>query len=151
MRTAEVLEDPLKGQAESAVELILSTVEGGTSTNVDVSSIISQCDVLENIVKEASLSPSNSPDLYGDWRMVWASSDDALSAVGSGLHRVAMTRLEDIFVSLGDGGTLETNEVLRVIGPFPNVRNTLTGSVPIKEDWDPRRATTDKRSCCRTW
>jgi len=40
-----------------------------------------------------------SSSVMGDWRLVWASSDDALSVVGSGLHKVPLTLMEDLFLS----------------------------------------------------
>eukprot|EP00614_Pseudopedinella_elastica_P008278 CAMPEP_0172587586 /NCGR_PEP_ID=MMETSP1068-20121228/6612_1 /TAXON_ID=35684 /ORGANISM="Pseudopedinella elastica, Strain CCMP716" /LENGTH=287 /DNA_ID=CAMNT_0013382651 /DNA_START=192 /DNA_END=1055 /DNA_ORIENTATION=+ len=69
--------------------------------------------------------------LAGDWRLVWVSGDEALACVGTGLHKLPLTLLEDMFLSLGKpaiGAKLEVAEILRILGPFPNVRNTLAGT-----------------------
>lgn len=65
--------------------------------------------------------------IRGDWRLVWAASDEGVGAVGTGLHRVALASLEDIFLSLAPKKVL-TSEVIRVLGPFPNVKNVLEGA-----------------------
>lgn len=69
----------------------------------------------------------------GDYRLVWAKTDEAVGEIGTGLHRVPLARLEDIFLSLRDDAILRTKEIrmteiVRVIGPFPNVKNSLFGS-----------------------
>eukprot|EP00617_Octactis_speculum_P021279 CAMPEP_0185745138 /NCGR_PEP_ID=MMETSP1174-20130828/3412_1 /TAXON_ID=35687 /ORGANISM="Dictyocha speculum, Strain CCMP1381" /LENGTH=217 /DNA_ID=CAMNT_0028418949 /DNA_START=93 /DNA_END=746 /DNA_ORIENTATION=- len=71
-------------------------------------------------------------DLIGDWKLLFASSDEAIETVGTGLQKMPLTRLMDIFVSLSRPSSLETSEILRVLGPFPNVRNTLAGSFSCK-------------------
>ena len=68
--------------------------------------------------------------------MAWVGSDDAICHLGTGLHKVPLARLQDIFLSVGRDGSGQTKtvqllEVIRIIGPFPNVRNTLQGSIKI--------------------
>ncbi|CAM9131171.1 unnamed protein product [Choristocarpus tenellus] len=79
----------------------------------------------------SSLKPAQSTSLSKDWRLFFVSSDDALSAMGTGLHKLPLTRMEDFFLSIsGSGATgrrIEVVEVMRILGPFPNVRNTLKG------------------------
>merc|ERR1740130_2075524 len=73
--------------------------------------------------------------MKGDYQLVFVTSDEALCAVGSGLHKVFATKMEDLFISFGpkymqaESGAfgLETAEILRVFGPFPNIRNTFAG------------------------
>ena len=65
-----------------------------------------------------------------DYRMVWAGSDDAICHLGTGLHNVPLARLEEVFLTLGKK-RIEVKEVIRIIGPFPNVRNTLKGDVTL--------------------
>jgi hypothetical protein len=67
----------------------------------------------------------------GDWRLSWARSDDGVGSVGTGLHRVPLASLEDIFLSLAPKRVL-TSEVIRVLGPFPNVKNTLEGTSKVR-------------------
>merc|ERR1711990_42418 len=58
---------------------------------------------------------------------------------GSGLHKVFATRMEDLFVSFGPDVMMaskgavgfETAEILRVFGPFPNIRNTFAGEFKV--------------------
>lgn len=63
-----------------------------------------------------------------DYRMIWAGSDDALCHLGTGLHKVPLARLQEVFVTLGKS-RVEMYEVIRILGPFPNVKNTLKGDV----------------------
>ena len=65
-----------------------------------------------------------------DYRMVWAGSDDAICHLGTGLHNVPLARLEEVFLTLGKK-RIEVKEVIRILGPFPNVRNTLKGDVAL--------------------
>lgn len=64
----------------------------------------------------------------GDFRLVWARTDDAIAEIGTGLHRVPLARMEELFVSLLAGDEIRLTEVVRVIGPFPNVKNLLFGT-----------------------
>lgn len=70
--------------------------------------------------------------LIKDWRLVFVSNDAMLGTLGTNLHKLPLTRMEDLFVSFkknkAQGRTIETIEVLRVLGPFPNLRNTLYGT-----------------------
>lgn len=51
--------------------------------------------VVENLRSlSATLRPAHSPDLNDDWRLVFASDDDAISAVGTGLHKLPLTRMQ---------------------------------------------------------
>lgn len=64
----------------------------------------------------------------GDWRLVWAKSDEGVGFVGTGLHRVPLANLEEQFLSLKADRSCALTEVIRVLGPFPNVKNLLTGT-----------------------
>lgn len=54
------------------------------SINADISALQSRAE---------GLKPSQSVDLINDWRMVFASDDDALAAIGTGLHKLPLTRM----------------------------------------------------------
>ena len=41
-----------------------------------------------------ALKPALSADLGKDWRLVFASDDDAISVVGTGLHKLPLTRMQ---------------------------------------------------------
>ncbi|CAN0507999.1 unnamed protein product [Ectocarpus sp. 12 AP-2014] len=81
--------------------------------------------------RTSALKPAQSYELGKNWRLVFASDDDAISVVGTGLHKLPLTRMQDFFMTLEGGSNTARNivtiEVLRVIGPFPNLRNTLSG------------------------
>lgn len=63
-----------------------------------------------------------------DYRLAWAGSDAAVCAVGTGLHKVPLARLQEVFLTLPGRNRVQYTEVIRILGPFPNVKNTLQGS-----------------------
>ena len=91
-------------------------------------------DAIDAAVKDLASLPAY-PDIgfraRGDWRLVWAKSDEGVGFIGTGLHRVALANLEDQFLSLDADGSCALTEVIRVLGPFPNVKNLLTGTSTI--------------------
>lgn len=64
-----------------------------------------------------------------DFRLAWVGSDNAICHIGTGLHKVPLARLQEIFWSCLGKNRIELLEVIRILGPFPNVRNTLQGTV----------------------
>lgn len=113
-----------------------------------MTSILSMCDEEVRDVKKIKMLCNQAGDyavdgswsvtaagMKGDYQLVFVTSDEALCAVGSGLHKVFATKMEDLFISFGpkymqaESGAfgLETAEILRVFGPFPNIRNTFAG------------------------
>jgi hypothetical protein len=63
-----------------------------------------------------------------DYRLAWVGSDDAICHVGTSIHKVPLARLQEVFLSFpGRNNRVQLQEVIRVIGPFPNVRNNLQG------------------------
>merc|ERR1712157_34102 len=73
-----------------------------------------------------NIAASNKNDNH--YRMLWAGSDNAICHGGSGLHNVPLARLQEVFLSFFKSA-VEVFEVIRVIGPFPNVKNTLKGNI----------------------
>ena len=55
-------------------------------------------------------------------------SDDAICHIGTGLHKIALARMQEVFLLLQERNRLEIYEV---ISAFPNVRNTLQGSCQV--------------------
>jgi hypothetical protein len=63
-----------------------------------------------------------------DYRLAWIASDGAVCAIGSALHgKIALARLQEVYLTL-HRNRLQMYEVVRILGPFPNVKNTLSGS-----------------------
>ena len=60
--------------------------------------------------------------------MAWVGSDDAICHIGTGLHKIALARMQEVFLLLQERNRLEIYEV---ISAFPNVRNTLQGSCQV--------------------
>jgi len=65
-----------------------------------------------------------------DYKMAWVGSDEAVCHVGTGLHNVPLARLQEVFMTLGKS-RMEVSEVIRILGPFPNVKNVLKGKVDV--------------------
>lgn len=63
-----------------------------------------------------------------DYRLIWVGSDDAVCHVGTALHKVPLARLQEVFLSLPGRNRIQWTEVIRILGPFPNVRNILQGA-----------------------
>jgi hypothetical protein len=62
------------------------------------------------------------------YRLAWVGSDDAICHIGTGLHKVPLARLQEIFLTCQGKNRIELFEVISILGPFPNVRNTLQGA-----------------------
>jgi hypothetical protein len=67
-----------------------------------------------------------------DYQLSFAWDDSAVSYVGTGLHKVPLARLDYFFLTLGKGRLL-MREVIRIIGPFPTVLNTLMGKASMEK------------------
>ena len=68
-----------------------------------------------------------------DYKLGFAGSDAAICAIGSGLHKVPLANLDEIFISLFSNRCY-VREVIRIIGPFPNVLNSLLGDVTVDKN-----------------
>merc|ERR1719296_610550 len=105
-----------KFSKEDIVSIIKDLVENnGSNSNSNINSN-------SNL---RSIAASNKSNQY---RMIWAASDNAICYLGSGLHNVPLARLQEVFISFLKS-TIEVYEVIRLIVPFPNVKNTLKGEI----------------------
>jgi hypothetical protein len=66
-----------------------------------------------------------------NYRLTWVGSDDAICHVGTGLHKVPLARLQEIFLTCLGKNRLELLEVISILGPFPNIKNTLQGTTKL--------------------
>ena len=118
-----------------------------TTTNFNVPKLVSDIVSLTKLGSTTSTSSNDRvllPKLKSllskdttSYRLAWVGSDDAICHIGTSLHKVPLARLQEVYLSLGGGGSVvgttkykwELLEVIRILGPFPNVRNTLRGNV----------------------
>jgi hypothetical protein len=69
-----------------------------------------------------------------NYRLAWVGSDDAICHVGTGLYKVPLARLQEIFMTCLGKNRLEMLEVISILGPFPNVKNILQGNTKLPTD-----------------
>lgn len=68
-----------------------------------------------------------------DYRLLWVATDAHVCGVGSALHpTVPLARLQEVFLTL-HRNRWQWVEVLRILGPFPNVKNTLLGGLVVRK------------------
>jgi hypothetical protein len=104
--------------------------------------------IMQRIISFQSTSKekqSNDGDDDVSYRLLWVGSDDTISSFGTALHKVPLARLQEVFLSLtfpkhtsktnknknGSNFSITTTEVIRILGPFPNIKNTLQGTCTI--------------------
>mmetsp|Transcript_3360 Transcript_3360/g.5125 ORF Transcript_3360/g.5125 Transcript_3360/m.5125 type:complete len:382 (-) Transcript_3360:863-2008(-) len=129
-----------RAEDEARERVVTSTVDDIESLletpNTDLSELIksirtlvdktpSQTGSVAGAMRNLSISPQSK-----NYRMAWVGSDDALCHIGTGLHKVPLARLEEVFLCM-ESKTVRVLEVIRILGPFPNVRNTLMGNTSI--------------------
>mmetsp|Transcript_1698 Transcript_1698/g.3864 ORF Transcript_1698/g.3864 Transcript_1698/m.3864 type:complete len:425 (-) Transcript_1698:234-1508(-) len=66
-----------------------------------------------------------------NFRLAWVGSDEALCHIGTGLHKVPLARMQEVFLCCLGRNRIEFLEVISITGPFPNIRNTLQGETKI--------------------
>jgi hypothetical protein len=120
----------MEAQRNSQVSLAIEGLEEALEENGNLNGI------LDSIRKLVSL-PSESPRTIfassrrNNYRLAWVGSDDAICHIGTGLHTVPLARLQEVFLSALGKNRIELLEVIRVLGPFPNVKNILQGETKI--------------------
>jgi len=125
----------------TAVESMKDVLEG----NNNIQEILKAVNTLFQLSDVTSVSSSPRVLFQGsgktrqrfDYRLAWVGSDTAICHVGTGLHKTPLARLQEVFFSILSGNTkggrrIELLEVIRILGPFPNVRNTLQGTTTIE-------------------
>jgi hypothetical protein len=123
----QVQREKIEGLVEQLEQMLDPTAENNKKT-------LSVPDILA-LLRELSQQASSSPltQLIGtnqrrDYRLAWVGSDDSVTHIGTGLHKVPLARLQEVFLSFPGRNRVLLQEVIRILGPFPNIRNTLSGS-----------------------
>ncbi len=115
------------------VSLIKSLVTIGSSSSSSNNDQV-LLPTLKSIVSTRSTTAKKDDEtkLLPSYRLAWVGSDDAICHIGTSLHKVPLARLQEVFLTLGYN-RWELYEVIRIIGPFPNVRNTLKGDIKLRK------------------
>jgi len=96
-------------------------------------------DILTVVEELLEIPSDNNSDLRGllsgrdrsDYRLAWVGSDDAICHVGTGLHKVPLARMQEVFMNFLGRNKIEILEIVSIFGPFPNVKNVLQGTASI--------------------
>merc|ERR1712232_525162 len=115
-KLGKVLEE--KNNLEDILDVVKALMEQQTSSASYLKSLIS------------GKTPAN-------YRLAWVGGDDAICHIGTGLQKVPLARLQEIFLRFQGRSDLEIYEVISVLGPFPNVRNTLIGKCQVMKKSSP--------------
>jgi hypothetical protein len=114
------------------VSLIKSLVTIGSSSSSSNNNDQVLLPTLKSIVSTRPSTKDGETKKLPSYRLAWVGSDTAICHIGTSLHKVPLARLQEVFVTLGYN-RWELYEVIRIIGPFPNVRNTLKGDVKLRK------------------
>lgn len=116
-------EDARDERVEVIVEDLEELLEGGKASVTDIMGVVRELLSLPT----ANFKQLTAGSQRQDFRLGWAGSDDAVCCVGTGLHKVPLARLQEVFLSFPGRNRVEMLEVIRILGPFPNIKNTLQG------------------------
>ncbi len=136
-QSQRMAEDAVKNEkVMSIINDIKSSLE---QTKNDISDVLGAIRQLQSI-QEENIKTNNNFSLrqvVGNaeaFRLTWVGSDDAITHIGTGLQKVPLARMEEVFIRfLMSGKRIEVLEVIRILGPFPNVRNTLLGDIEMNK------------------
>jgi len=70
----------------------------------------------------------------GDWKLTFVNKADPMHEIGTGLGKLPGTSILDMFITCEKSGKVKVQEICRVVGPFPNIKNELQGT------WDYKTA-----------
>jgi hypothetical protein len=138
-------------------ELATVATASVTTTTTTQRSSVSCSTILQRLKQTTSNNNENGDEI--SYRLLWVGSDDTISAFGTGLHKVPLARLQEVFLSISipsfgrkskavqnsnssNRFRLTTTEVIRILGPFPNIKNTLQGTCTVsstsngEEQWN---------------
>mmetsp|Transcript_1696 Transcript_1696/g.3860 ORF Transcript_1696/g.3860 Transcript_1696/m.3860 type:complete len:428 (-) Transcript_1696:165-1448(-) len=129
--------DSLLDQLDSALEEkgnlagILSVVGQLFDVTPDVSSLSSSSRLKSLLASKPGRTGGQGTRPQYNFRLAWVGSDEALCHIGTGLHKVPLARMQEVFLCCLGRNRIEVLEVISITGPFPNIRNTLQGETKI--------------------
>ena len=125
----------LESQRKSQVQIAVKSIESALEESGNLEGILDSIRTLVSLPSESVRTIFASPKRT-NYRLAWVGSDDAISHIGTGLHKVPLARLQEVFLSAMGKNRIELLEVIRVLGPFPNVKNILQGDTKIDRSGD---------------
>lgn len=114
-------------ERDQAVLRIISNIEEKLEEKASLEDILNGIRPLLTIAGGKQLRRLTASAKQVDYRLAWVGGDDSLSHIGTGLHKVPLARMQEVFLTCQGRNRIELLEVIRIIGPFPNVRNILSG------------------------
>lgn len=133
-RERSVQKQAFDSQKQAQINSILANITNLIGTNnLPVQDLLKEIKSLTLLSAPNTLKALLNQNLK-DYNLAWVGSDDAICHIGTGLHKVPLARLQDVFLTIGRDGSGESKtarlmEVISILGPFPNVRNTLQGKI----------------------
>ncbi|GMI23614.1 hypothetical protein TeGR_g11017, partial [Tetraparma gracilis] len=118
-----------------------STLSSESSLLASISALAAKPDrdlpaLLSALGSLSALSPQPPPSSLlakpAHYSLLFASSSAALSSIGTGLHELPLARMDALFLSVAPP-RVTIQEVVRLIGPFPNVLNTISGTGKVEK------------------
>mmetsp|Transcript_88570 Transcript_88570/g.255464 ORF Transcript_88570/g.255464 Transcript_88570/m.255464 type:complete len:377 (-) Transcript_88570:46-1176(-) len=128
------MEEARQQQVQEALDALTAALE----SNNNLDEILQAVQTLVALPAPTSFSPRQlfQSKHVKNYRLAWVGSDDAICHLGTGLHKVPLARLQEVFFSTKGQSRIEILEIIRILGPFPNVRNTLQGNVKLRNSDD---------------
>jgi len=138
-RQKQTAKKAIDAQRDAKIEAVLDELQGVLEERTG-----NVRDILTVVEKLLEIPSDNSGDLRrllsakdrSDYRLAWVGSDDAICHLGTGLHKVPLARMQEVFMNSLGRNKIEILEVISLIGPFPNVKNILQGTTKISSGSD---------------
>lgn len=125
----KAIDEQRSARIEAVLDELQAILEERTGKVEDILSVVEK--ILQIPSDNGDLRRIVSAKAQSDYRLAWVGSDDAISHLGTGLHKVPLARMQEVFMSCLGKNKIEILEVISLIGPFPNVKNILQGNTKI--------------------
>ncbi len=129
-RVKQAARKSIEEQRRQEIALIVKDLEDILeSKGKDV--VASVLNIIQRLISSEGTSLKQLTSSKKDYRLAWAGSDEAVCHFGTGLHKVPLARLQEVFLTFPARNRIQLQEVIRILGPFPNVKNVLVGSCTV--------------------